>query len=119
MEKEGKNKSQYFCYCPKIKLELRNLSQIFIGEKKEMERKKNGQIKEVINMRMLVLSYKIQLVVSNIYTKCLIPRCCSSWQKFYTISPMHLIKLKKERKKEGKINSSIMVFMYTLYLNSL
>ena len=37
-----------------------------------MERKKNGQnlIKEMISTRMLVLSYTLQLVVSNVCNKC-------------------------------------------------
>ena len=43
-----------------------------------MDRKKNGQIKEMKSMRMLVLSYTLKQVVSNICTKFQSPMCSSS-----------------------------------------
>ena len=43
-----------------------------------LEKKKNGQIKGMIGMRMLILSYTIQQVIPNVYTKFQNPRCSSS-----------------------------------------
>ena len=34
----------------------------------------------MISMRMLILSYTIQQVISNVCTKCQNPRCSSSWE---------------------------------------
>ena len=38
------------------------------GYKKLLERKKNGQIKGMISMRMMILCYTIQFVVHNVYS---------------------------------------------------
>ena len=46
--------------------------------KKLLENKKNGQIKTMVSMRMLSLSYTIQHFISNVCTKFQNPRCCSS-----------------------------------------
>ena len=46
--------------------------------KKISEEKKNGQIKGIINMRMLILSYMIQVDVPNLCIKFQNPRCSSS-----------------------------------------
>ena len=43
-----------------------------------MERKKNGHIKKIISIRMLVLFYTIQLVIAYVCTKFQIPICTSS-----------------------------------------
>ena len=43
-----------------------------------LEKKKNGQIKKMRSMRMLILSYMIPVVVLNICTKFQNPRCSSS-----------------------------------------
>ena len=72
-EKAGKNKSQHFCFLSNNKLGAeKSVTKFFINDKK-MERKINGQIKEMISMRRLVLYYTIQLMVSNVCTKCQIP----------------------------------------------
>ena len=49
----------------------KSLTKYFIGEKKD------SQIKGMINMMMLILSYTIQVVVPNVCTKFLNPRCSS------------------------------------------
>ena len=51
---------------------LRNLT------KKILEKKKNGQIKEMTYIRMLILFYMIQVSVPNVCTKFQNPRCSSS-----------------------------------------
>ena len=50
----------------------KSLMKYFIGEKK------NGQIKGMICMRMLSLSYIIQQVILNVCTKFQNPRCIGS-----------------------------------------
>ena len=42
------------------------------------DKKKNGQVKGMISMRMLILSYRIQVVISNIFNKFQNPKCSSS-----------------------------------------
>ena len=57
------------------------------------ERKKNGQIKRMTSMRMLLLSYAIQLLIPNICTKFQNPSWNSSWKICNE-------KFKKKRKME-------------------
>ena len=65
---------------------------------------KNGQIKKMISMRMLILSYTIQQVIANICTKIQNPRCSSSCEifdeKLYW-RERKMNKLKKNDKHEG------------------
>ena len=52
----------------------KSLAKTFIGE--------NGQIKGMVIMRMLILSYTIQQVIANVCNKFQSPRCSSSWEIF-------------------------------------
>ena len=52
------------------------------NEKKILERKKNGQIKNMISMRTLFFSYTIQEIIPNVYTKFQNPRWSRSWEIF-------------------------------------
>ena len=47
-----------------------------------LDEKKNGQIKGMISLRMLILSYTIQQVIPNVYAKFQYPRWSSSWEIF-------------------------------------
>ena len=42
---------------------LRTMTKNYIGEKK------NGQIKDMISMRIMILSYTIQQVITNVFAK--------------------------------------------------
>ena len=65
----------------------------------------------MISMRMLILSYTIQLVISNVCTNFKILDAVVS-EKSLTWSEKW-----KKRKKEGKINFNIVVFFYKIYSN--
>ena len=47
-------------------------------EKILLEKKKNGQIKEMISIRVLILSYTIQQTIPHVCSKFQNPRCSSS-----------------------------------------
>ena len=74
----------------------------------------------MMSRRKLILSYTIQQVLPNIYTKFQNPRQNSSWEIFDTNVPMYYIGVrdgKKEKmKKKTKMNLSILVFFPTIYL---
>ena len=53
-------------------------------------------------MRMLNLSYTIQVVIPNVCTKFQNPRCSSSWVIFDTDFPMHYTGVKDGKKEKGK-----------------
>ena len=83
------------------------------------ERKKKGQIKEMTTMRMLILSYTIQLVIPNLCTQFQNPSCSSSWEIFDTNLPMHYIvvrgrKLKKEKRRQNKFQHHGFLLHYIL-----
>ena len=88
-----------------------SLTKYFIGKKK------NGQIKGMINMWMLILSYTIQVDVPNVCTKLRNPRCSSSWEISDTNFLMHYTGVrdgKNEKKsKEVKRESSALWFSFT------
>ena len=74
-------------------------------------KKRNGQIKGMVSMRMLILSYKIQVVIPNVCTKFQNPRCSSSQEifdeKFYW----------RERKNgqiKGMISMRMLIPSYTI-----
>ena len=89
-------------------------------DKKFYWRKKNGQIKEMVSIRRLILSYTMQQVIPNICIKFQNPTCSCSWEIFDTNFPMYYIGVrdgKKEKwKKKAKINLSILIFFPTIYL---
>ena len=62
-----------------------------------LERKKNGQIKVMVRIRRLILSYTKLLVIHIICTKFQNPRCSCSWEIFDTNFPMYYI-----GKRDGK-----------------
>ena len=79
------------------------------------KRKIIRQIKRMISMWMLILSYTIQQVILNVCAKFQIPRYSSSRAIFDTNFHMHYIGVKDGKNgKEGKINFSIMIF-FTKY----
>ena len=65
---------------------MRNLWQKFL-----LERKKNGQIKKMVSIRRLILSYTMQRVIPNICAKFQNLRCSSFWEIFDTNFPMYYI----------------------------
>ena len=91
---------------------------MFFIEEKEKWWEKKGQIQEMISMRMLVLSYTIQLVLSSIFSKFQISRCSSSWETFDTNFPMHCIgvrdgkKIKWKKRRPNKFQHH--VFLHTI-----
>ena len=59
----------------------------------------------MISMRMLILSYTIQLVIANVCTKFQNPRCSSSWEIFDTNLPKHYIGVrdgKNDKRRQNK-----------------
>ena len=65
------------------------------------ERKKNEQITGMISIRMLNLSYTIQLVIPNVCNKFQNRRCSSCWKIFDTDFPI-LYTSEKWKKEKGK-----------------
>ena len=68
---------------------------------------KNGQIKRMISMRMLILLYTIQLVIPNVCTKFQNPRCSTSQE----ISDR---KFCRRKRKNGQIKGMISMRMLIL-----
>ena len=67
-----------------------------------LDKKKQWQIKWIISIRKLILSYLIQDVVPNVYTKFQNPRYSSSWEIFDKKN--HLRKKEKKEKRTNKEN---------------
>ena len=85
-----------------------------------LERKQNGQIKETVSIRRLILSYTMQQDIPNICTKFQNPGCSYSWEIFDTNFPMYYIEVRDGKKeKTAKINLSILIFFPTIYLATL
>ena len=98
-----------------LSLEQRNLWQ-----KIWLERKKNGQIKGMINRRRLILFHTIKQVMPNICYKFKNPRHNSPWEIFDANFPMYYIGVRDEkRKKKVKINLSTLFFFPSIYLATL
>ena len=70
-----------------------------------LERKKNKQIKEMVSIRTLILSYTMQQVIPNICTKFQNPRCSCSWEIFDANFLMYYTEVRDGKmqkwKKEG------------------
>ena len=70
-----------------------------------------GQIKEMVSIRRLILSYTMQHVIPNICTTFQDPRCSCSWEIFDTNVPMYYTGVrdgkKQKWKKKAKINLGI------------
>ena len=82
---------------------MRNLWQKFL-----LERKKNGQIKKMVSIRRLILSYTMQRVIPNICAKFQNLRCSSFWEIFDTNFPMYYIGVRdgKMQKRRQKLTSA-------------
>ena len=67
------------------------------------EKEKYGQIKEMVSIRKLILSYTVQQVIPNICTKFQNPKCSCSWEIFDTNFPTYYIGVRDGKmEKEGK-----------------
>ena len=71
--------------------------------------KKHGQLKGMISMRMLILSYTIQQVIVNVCTKFQNPTC-SSPKKSLTNNFIG----EEDRQIKGKINMRMPILSYTI-----
>ena len=67
-------------FVPKFKILGAVVPEKSLTKKKKniLEKKKNGQVKGMISMRMLILSYTMQVVLPNVCTKFQNYRCSSS-----------------------------------------
>ena len=136
MEKDGKNKSQHFGFLShnipglatlkvykKFEDSGSHRSQEICNRKFDRRERKNGQIKEMVTIRRLILSYTMLQVIPNICTKFQNPRCSCPWEIFDTNFPMYYIGVrdgkKQKWKKKAKINLSILIFFPTIYLATL
>ena len=64
--------------------------------------KENGQIKETVSNRRLILSYTMQQDIPNIYTKFQNPGCSYSWEILDTNFPMYYIGVRDGKKEKWK-----------------
>ena len=62
----------------------------------------SGQIKGMVSIRRLILSYIMQQVTANISTKFQNPRCSCSWEIFDTNFPMYYIGMRDGKKQKWK-----------------
>ena len=75
---------------------------------KLLERKKNGQIKELISHMWLILLYTAQHVILDVCTKFQNPRSSSSGEIFNENFHIHYLGVSElERKKNGQIKGLI------------
>ena len=63
-------------------------------------KKKNEQIKEMVSIRRLILSYTMQQVIHNICTKFQDPRCSCSREIFDTNVPMYYSGVRDGKKQK-------------------